>query len=362
VPPVLADPPETAQAPPAPSAPPAPTESPASAAHCDQCGAALAPGQEWCLQCGKGVPGSLAAATHSRRTMGIVIAAVALLVAGAAAAAYAAWGKSSHHPRATRSLTALAPASTPPAGTPGAGALPGAATPPSSAPGLGGLAKPPKIPLKQATPTVTSTPHKATAPASTGTTTPTNTTTTPTKTTTTPTKTTTTPTTTGAPSAKLPPALELDTNAASTYNPYSYAASSFGDPSLATDGDTTTGWTAQVEPSVAPKMAEGVAVDLRSARHVADVKVFTPTLGMTVQIYGANGPALPGSITDAAWVPLSHALVIQKNSTTIKLRAATRSFRFFVLWISLAPQSAIGTRAAPGHVTVDEFELFPPRK
>jgi hypothetical protein len=287
--------------------------------------------------------------------MGIVIAAVALLVAGAAAAAYAAWGKSSHHPRATRSLTALAPASTPPAGTPGAGALPGAATPPSSAPGLGGLAKPPKIPLKQATPTVTSTPHKATAPASTGTTTPTNTTTTPTKTTT-------TPTTTGAPSAKLPPALELDTNAASTYNPYSYAASSFGDPSLATDGDTTTGWTAQVEPSVAPKMAEGVAVDLRSARHVADVKVFTPTLGMTVQIYGANGPALPGSITDAAWVPLSHALVIQKNSTTIKLRAATRSFRFFVLWISLAPQSAIGTRAAPGHVTVDEFELFPPRK
>ena len=44
-------------------------------------------------------------------------------------------------------------------------------------------------------------------------------------------------------------ALLLDTNAASTYNPYAYPASDFGDPSLAIDGDVTTGWTAQVDPA-----------------------------------------------------------------------------------------------------------------
>jgi len=347
---LLADPPATAQTPPAQSAPPAPSEPSPPAAHCVHCGATLASGQDWCLQCGAGAPGSLAAVTHSWRSTAIVIASLAVLVAGAAAAAYAAWGKRSHAPRAAHNLSAAAPASAPLAGNGGAGALPGTATPPGRALGLGGLAKPPKIPLKALTPRATPLLPKATAPVSTPALPPTHTTTT-------------TPTTTGGSTASgLPPALELDTNAAATYDPYSYPTSNFGDPSLAIDGDTTTGWTAQVEPSVAPKMAEGVAVDLRSARRVADVKLYTTTLGMTVQVYGANSQAIPGSITDAAWVPLSHALVIQKKSSTIKLRNATRSFRFYVLWISRAPQSAIGTPQAPGHVVVNELEWFPPGK
>ena len=37
----------------------------------------------------------------------------------------------------------------------------------------------------------------------------------------------------------------LDTNAASTYNPYNYPESEFGDPSLVIDGETGTAWTAR---------------------------------------------------------------------------------------------------------------------
>ena len=108
-------------------------------------------------------------------------------------------------------------------------------------------------------------------------------------------------------------------------------------------------------------MAEGLAIDVRSARRVADVKLYTSTSGMTVQVYGANGHALPESITDKAWVPLSRSMVVKKKSTTIKLLDSSRAFRYFVLWISRAPQSAVGTPQAPGRVTVDEFELFPPK-
>jgi hypothetical protein len=351
---LVADPPPQAppSEPPAQTAPAAETPA-ASETRCLKCGSPLAPGQDWCLQCGAGAPGSLAGTAHSWRSGGIVIAALVVLLAGAGAAAYAAWGKAAHSPKRppalARSFAPTSPATglgaTGATGALGTRTLPGTSANPALR--IGALAKLPKIPFKVATPKITL-PTIATTPASTGTTTP---------------KTTTTPTTNtgGSGASELGPAIELDTNAASTYDPYSYPAANFGDPSLAIDGDTTTGWTATVDPSVAPKMAEGVAIDLRSPRTIAHVKLFTSTLGMTVQVYGANGHALPGSITEPAWVPLSHALVIKKKSTTLKLRDVAKAFRFIALWISRAPQSAIGTPQAPGHVTVDEFELFPPK-
>ena len=63
----------------------------------------------------------------------------------------------------------------------------------------------------------------------------------------------------------------LDTNAASTYNPYNYPASGFGDPSLAIDGDTSTAWTAQVNPATAPKMAEGLLIDLKAKQKISAI-------------------------------------------------------------------------------------------
>ncbi|HTR88526.1 MAG TPA: hypothetical protein VMG62_00280, partial [Solirubrobacteraceae bacterium] len=155
--------------------------------------------------------------------------------------------------------------------------------------------------------------------------------------------------------------LLLDTDAAATYNPYNYPESEFGDPSQAIDGETSTAWTAQVNPAVAPKMAEGLAIDLKTPRKIASVTLTTATPGMTVQVYGADGAAPPNSITDPAWKGLSAAREVKKKTTSIKLHAAGHGYRFYVLWISRAPISSVGSPQAPGHVSVNELELFAAR-
>lgn len=212
---------------------------------------------------------------------------------------------------------------------------PGAiATTPTPKTALPKTAKPPKIPLTAPTPTPSST---------------------------TTTGSTTTPTTatggSGNGEESQPAAILLDTNAAATYNPYSYEASAFGDPSLTIDGDPTTGWTAQVDAATAPKMAEGVLVNLKSHNKLSAVKLITSTPGMTVQLYGANSHNAPPSITDKAWIALSHEQVVKKRHVRIKLRHSDKAFSFITVWISKAPASS--TAAAPGHVSVNELELFP---
>jgi hypothetical protein len=346
-------------------APAPPAESAAPERRCARCSAPMAGAQDWCLECGAGAPGSLGVEARGLRAGAGALAAVVLLICGAAVAAYAAWGKSSNPSRPlsssqTRNLASNSAGAVPPGTIPGASGAGGV----NGVGGLGGGAlksgaggvlpslriKPPKIPLAQLTP------KTAVVPATTGGSTGTK------STEATKTKTT-TPTTTGGTTTKaLPPAILLDPNSASTYNPYNYAASSFGDPSLAIDGDKATGWAAQVDPAVAPKMAVGVTIDLRSALHVETVKLYTTTPGMTVEIFGTNSQPLPGSITDEAWVPLSRGIVTKKKSTTIKLRDANQKFGTLLAWISAAGEKSVGTAQAPGHVGVEELELFPPAK
>jgi hypothetical protein len=332
---------------------------------CANCGSPLNAGQDWCLQCGAGTPESLTTRAPSWRSATAILGIAAVLAIGAATAAYAALSKGSPKPRSVVTtvaqatvLPATTPATptTPPPTTPGGAATTPPATP--TAPGTPitvnpllptGTTKPPKIPLTAPTPKspsgTTSTPSKAGLPGATepGSSTP-------------PPK-----TAEGTPPANepRPKPIVLDTNAASTYNPYNYPASSFGDPSLAIDGESHTGWTAQVEPTVAPKMAEGIAIDLKNPRRVSALTLVTSTPGMRVQAYGANGSALPTSITDPAWVQLSPYFVEKKKHVRIKLRHSTRAFRFVVLWISGAPATSVGTPQAPGHVSVNELELFP---
>ncbi len=305
-------------------------------------------------------PGQSRVGDPSWRSAATVLAATAILVLGAAAAAYAALTKGPAHKARPATVTV---AQTPIPATPSAttpltpsSPIPGAATPQapgatptpkaSGAPAVNPLftgSNPSKIPIKAAT------------PKSPGTTTSPTTTTTPS---------TTTPSTgtksSGGPGAEqLPPAILLDTDAAATYNPYGYPASEFGDPSLAIDGDASTAWTAQVNPAVAPKMAEGLVIDLKSARRLSAITLITATPGMSVQVYGANGHTLPSSITDPAWVELSPYRVTHKHNVQIKLRDSTKAFRFVTLWISKAPATSVGTAQVPGHVSVNELELFP---
>ena len=298
----------------------------------------MAPGQDWCLQCGAPASGGLG--TGGWRPAATLLAATLVLVLGAAAAGYAALNKKPEEPATVTTTLAQTPA---PVQTPTTPVTPG--TPTTIKPVLPPTGvKPPKIPLPTSTPAVTPLPAIPAPSSKTkgGSTAPSGS------------------DTGGSGSGETQPAaIVLDTNAASTYNPYNYPVAAFGDPSLTIDGDSSTGWTAQVEPTTAPKMAEGVLIDLKSAMKLASVKLVTSTPGMTVQVYGANVRTAPTSITDKAWVPLSHSLVFAKRHARIKLRDSKKAFRFLTLWISRAPAASLGTPQAPGHVSVNELELFP---
>jgi len=311
-------------------------------------------GQEWCLQCGAGAPGSLRDGP-GWGPLAAIAGVTVLLLAGAAAAAYAALTHSTAAPVHHVVEVVPPPTSTvPPTGTP---STPGATVPPTipkthpftpgrvKVPPIAANSAPPPIPLNipPTTTSGTTTPPTATTPTGA----------TPTTSTPTTTPTTTTPTTTPQPSP-----IELDTDAASTYDPYNYPASDFGDPSLAIDGEPSTAWTAQVDPAVAPRMAEGLAIDLKSSRRLASVTLRTSTPGMVVGIYGANGGKPPASITDPAWKQLTLPRALKKKQS-LKLNTGGRAYRFVVVWITQAPAASVGTPQAPGRVSLNEVELFP---
>jgi len=304
--------------------------------------------QEWCLQCGTPAPGSLSTHAASWRSSAIVLGVTAILAVGAATAAYAALTKKGAPRQVTvaqvpAATTPVTPTTVAPSTTP---APPSTATTPKPALPTTTV-KPPKIPLVASTPKSTTTTPK-TIP----------TTTTPKATT--PKKTATTPTTTSP--TEQPPAttaILLDTNAVTTYNPENYPPDTFGDPSLATDGDSSTAWSARVDPTIAPRMAVGLLIDLNTAQKLSSLELITSTPGMTVEVFGANGSTAPISITDPAWTHLSPYQVEKKRHMLIKLGDSTKAFRFVTLWISGAPPASIGTPTAPGRVSVNEVELFP---
>jgi hypothetical protein len=341
---------------------------------CGSCGAGLAEGQEWCLQCGAGIPSSLAGEADWR-PLAVLAAAGVLLLAGAGTAAYAALNQQPSKPP-THVLIAQVPAptagtpggstlNTPPATTPGT-STPGTSTPGASAPGgsgafgtttrgrssLGlpsGTIKPPKLPALVPTPhTTPSASPETNTPSIPAESAPTSTA---------PVK----PPTAGA-TAPAPNPILLDTNAASTYDPSGYPASYFGDPGLAIDGETATAWTAQVEPKVAPLMAAGLALDLKTPHHLGSLEVRTTTPGVTVEVFGANGSKIPATIVDPAWTKLGDTHVLKKKKNTIKLATGGEALRFIVLWLTKAPASAVGTPTAPGHVSINETVLYPPAK
>ena len=317
----------------------------ASQRNCKNCGKPMDAGQDWCLQCGAAAPGALGTRSPGWRSAALILGATAILVLAAAAAAYAALtepGKSSQQTQTIAQVPAPTTVTTPAAPvTPPATASTPPAPPTTATPVPGTTTKPPKIPL-----TATPTPKAAPAPAKTPATT--------TKPAPAPTKTSGTST---EPAPKQQPIL-LDTDAASTYNPNHLPESSFGDPSLAVDGDTSTGWTAQVEPATAPNMTVGLLVDLRNTQRLSSIALVTATPGLTLQVYGSSAETAPASITEPGWVALSASEVVKKRHSSIKLRDSGTGFRFVTLWITKAPASAVGTPQAPGRVSINELELF----
>jgi hypothetical protein len=303
--------------------------------------------QEWCLHCGTPAPGSLGTRGASWRSSAVVLGATALLALGAAGAAYAALTKTKLRHVVVVQIPAEATAAAsakPPATTPTSPAT--ATTPKPTLPRT--AVRPPKIPLSVPTPKATTTPKTTTTPAPAATV-PTST----------PKRTTPKKTVASNPAAQLPPAVLLDTNSISTYNPENYPAEAFGEPTLAVDGDTSTSWTARVEPVLAPKMAAGLLIDLNTPLKLSALQLITSTPGMTVQVFASDASAAPATITDPSWTALSTRQLQKERHTLIKLSNSTKAFRFVTLWISGAPPGSIGTAAAPGSVSVNEVELFP---
>jgi hypothetical protein len=332
---------------------------------CCNCGAPLREGQEWCLQCGAGQPGSIG----ERRGWGPLstLALVAVLLTGAAAAAGAA-ALGSHKAAPPQTLTvAQAPApatsapttSSPAARTPTTPATPTPKVPAPKAPqGETGAnnplfpaaGKPPKIPSTASTPKSSGPGTSTGSNESTGASKPGASE-----------KSTESESKSGTEKkTEQPSAILLDTDAASTYNPYDYPEAGFGDPGLAIDGEALTAWTGQVQPSSAPRMAEGLLINLKAPTKLGSIKLVTLTPGMTVQLYGTDGHKVPSSITEPGWTPLSSSRVLKKKATKVKLHTGGLTFRFVVVWIVKAPASAVGTPQAPGHVDLNEVELFPP--
>jgi hypothetical protein len=335
---------------------------PESKRSCKSCGTALAEGQEWCLQCGAGAPGSLAR-ERDWRPLAALAAAGVILLCGAGTAAYAALSQKPSKPPMHVLIAQVPPASTttttptgstlntpPPTTTPGtstpSGGSFGTGTTGSSGTGLPSTTiRPPRLPSVVPTPR---SPSRLSLPTNTGSSPTSSEPSTPVKT-----------PTTGATEPKPSPIL-LDTDAASTYNPSGYPESYFGDPGLAIDGEAGTAWTAQVEPKVAPLMAAGLALDLKTARHLGTLEVRTSTPGVTVEVFGSTASKLPATITDSAWTKLTASHVIRKKIGTIKLGTGGKAFRFIVLWLTKAPESAVGTPTAPGHVSINEVVPYPP--
>ncbi len=332
---------------------------------CNKCGSPLQEGQDWCLQCGSGRPGSLGGGPGWRTGLAI-LGATALLVGGASVAAVAALDKTKPKPKvavvAVRGGVVTAPPTTTPTtpgATPGTTPVPGTPTTVKSAP--------PKIPSSTPTPKsaegANAEANNALFPPETKTTGATKTTAT--KTTSESSKGASEGGSEGGSETKTsagsepPSPILLDTNAASVYNPYNYPASLFGDPSLAIDGEASTAWTAQVQASVAPKMAEGLLLDLKSAQKLGSVAVKTTTTGITVEVYGSNAHTPPASISDPEWKRLVGLKVLKKKATSLALKAKGKGYRYIVLWLAKGPASS--TAAAPGTVAIDEFELFPPK-
>jgi hypothetical protein len=121
--------------------------------------------------------------------------------------------------------------------------------------------------------------------------------------------------------------------AAIAYAPYASADVDLGDPSRAVDGSIRTAWKApQAADATAPPQL-GVYVDLAGKEKLRALVLKTPTPGMNIEVYGANGGP-PDAITDPGWDHLASRSGIAAK-TRVKL--GDSAYRYVLVWIVGAP-------------------------
>jgi hypothetical protein len=318
--------------------PETPAETPAPTVWCATCGATMQAGQEWCLECGTARPDRLSATRPSWRGGATVLAVTGVLVAGAAAAAWAGLSADAKRVAADTAQAALPPAAQGPtqaAAPPPAATQPSAATTPPPAakgkPTTPPAAKAPSNPTPATSAAAATPPAGAKAPAATATP-----------------KATTAPQHT-KPVAKLV-AVDLKPEDAKTYNPYNRAGAESADPKLAIDGDAQTSWSASLDPAANGQSAIGIDLAVGKLTGLRELQLSTPTPGMTIELYGARTQDAPVSVQDPGWTHIATQLDVAKDGR-IRLGGGEDKYRHLLVWITEAPPEG-------GQVSLSELQLF----
>jgi hypothetical protein len=295
---------------------------------CANCGAALAPDQDWCLECGTAA--NPARRRPGLRSVGVAGALALLLTGGAVAASYAAL-TDEPPPRETKVTTV-------------ATAAPPAATPTTTTPPVEDVQPLPPADTQPVDPVEPVEPVTPVTPVQPTTTTPT----------------TTTPKTEDEKPTQTAPEITPITLASgdgSLYDPDKRATAS-GDPARALDGNDGTSWFVTT-PSDGD-MNVGYVLDLGKSQQVKRLELVTRTPGFTIRVLGARGGKPPAASDDAAWVVLGEAGSVDAKPATgaaapavapaeddkpgdrrlkLDLAANDEIFRHVLLWVS-APPSA----------------------
>lgn len=295
---------------------------------CPTCQAAVAPEQDWCLDCGTAQPGRLGQRPGWRAAM-TVVGLTLLLVLGAVAASYAALTDEAEQiatapPAPAATPTTQAPPAVPPAvpttpeTPPGAEELPTIKTPSSASP------PPPSPPVSVTPPSRPSTPApQPSAPAS----------------------------TTTEPAGPSPIAIGAEDG--SLYDPYTNAVDS-GDAKRALDDKPGTSWFAQVADD-ADSMALGYVIDLGKKRSVEELVLQTKTPGFRVEIYATGSKELPPDVLDERWVHVVDRNDVDstvgakpldgnksgdgKERIVLGEEAEGKTFRHVLLWFTQLPEN-----------------------
>ena len=327
---------------------------------CETCGAAMARGQDWCLECGTAAPGRLGTRPGWRAAFSVV-GVTTLLLASAVVAAYAALTGDAER-RASQPAsgsgapitaqvpgTAVAPDQTTPGAIP---VQPGATGPGTTAPTPpAGTTPPPIVPTQPPgpvtnTPVAPPPPPAATSPkGSTGSTgTPSNSATEGSTGSTGSTAITTLP---GG--AQL---IEFAKDAAKTYNQPARAGAEFGPARYAIDDKPTTVWDVVV-PADGQPIAAGLVIDLGKPYALRSLRLATPTPGFTLEIYGAkSAKELPTDVIDKRWIHLTDKKAVEDDGLIVlKGKGDNAKVQLLLLHLT-APADPTDPRVAIGDVTL----------
>jgi serine/threonine protein kinase len=128
----------------------------------------------------------------------------------------------------------------------------------------------------------------------------------------------------------------LSQGAAHDYDPQGDHVEHHADVSNVLDGNPTTTWSTEQYQGDAfppPKTGVGIYVDAAPGAVGKELGLTTPTPGFRAAVYGANG-RVPANI--GGWTKL--AVSQQTTShTTFKFAANTKSYRYFLVWITKLP-------------------------